>query len=182
MSSLSTFSVLLAAFLVVFLETSFRSPRIILGVQVDLLPSLMTYTALSGSLSAVTLLALCGGLWFDSFSANPLGITILPLFLAGAVIHYHRALLLRDQLIARCLVGMAASTVVPALVLGLLLATGHNPLVGLLTLWQWLVLALSGALFTPVLFKLFDWLNQAIRYPVHTEPAFRPDRDIKRGR
>jgi cell shape-determining protein MreD len=182
MSSLSTVSVLLAAFLVVFLETSFRSPRVVLGVQLDFLPALMTYTALSGSLTTVTLLALCGGLWFDSFSANPLGITILPLFLAGAVIHYHRSLLLRDQLIARCLLGMAASAVVPALVLGLLLATGHNPLMGLLTLWQWLILALSGALITPVLFKLFDWLNQAVRYPVHTEPAFRPDRDIKRGR
>jgi hypothetical protein len=182
MSSLSTVAVLLAAFLVVFLETSFRSPRVVLGVQIDLLPALMTYTALSGSLTAVTLLAICGGIWFDSFSANPLGITILPLFLAGAVIHYHRSLVLRDQFTARLLLGMAASAAVPALALVLLLATGNNPLVGWFTLWQWLILAVSGALFTPLWFELFDRLDRAIRYPVHSEPAFRPDRDIKRGR
>ena len=182
MNRLSTIAILLVAFLVVFIETSFRGFRIVLGTQIDLLPALMTYTALSGSLSAVTILALCAGLWFDSFSANPIGITILPLFLVGAVIHYHRALLLSDQWIARCLLGLAASALVPALVLILLLAVGHHPLIGWLTLWQWLVLAVVGGLFTPVWFALFSRLDRAIHYPVHTEPPFRPDREIARGR
>jgi cell shape-determining protein MreD len=182
MTSLNTVVVLIAAFLVVFFETSFRGLRVAIGVQINLLPALMTYTALSGSLGTVTLLALCGGLWFDSFSANPLGITILPLFAVGAIIHYHRTLLLRDQLIARCLLGMAASAIVPALVLILLMTTGRYPLVGWITLWQWLVLAGAGALFTPFWFEVFGWLDRTIRYPVQSELAFRPDRDIKRGR
>jgi hypothetical protein len=182
MSSLSTILILLAAFAAVFLESSFRWVRVALGAQVDLLPALMTYTALSSSLTTVTILAICGGLWFDSFSANPLGITIVPLFLAGVLIHYHRSLWLRDQLLARILLGLTASAAVPALVLILLLATGHNPLVGWISLWQWLVLAISGALFTPLWFELFDRLNHAIRYPVQSEAPFRADRDIKRGR
>jgi rod shape-determining protein MreD len=182
MTSLSTIAILLAAFAVVFVESSFRSVRVTLGAQVDLLPALMTYTALSSSLTTVTLLAICGGLWFDSFSANPLGITILPLFITGVLIHYHRSLWLRDHALARVLLGLAASATVPVLVLILLLATGRNPLIGWSSLWQWLVLAVSGALFTPLWFELFDRLNQAIRYPVQADPPFRADRDIKRGR
>ena len=72
--------ILAAAFLAVFGEATFTLPRQLLGAQVDLPPGLMVYAALYAELPAVALLAVLGGLWFDTFSANPLGLTILPLF------------------------------------------------------------------------------------------------------
>ena len=46
----------------------------------------MVYAGLSTGITTVALLALCGGLWFDSLSANPLGVTMLPLFVIGLAI------------------------------------------------------------------------------------------------
>jgi rod shape-determining protein MreD len=182
MNSLGTIVILLTAFLVVFLESSVRGLRLLLGAQIDLLPALMTYTALSSSLVTVTLLAICAGLWFDALSANPLGITILPLFVIGALLHQHRDLLLRDQITARSLLGLAASAALPVLVLLLLLATGHRPLIGWSTLWQCLVMAVAGALVTPLWFALFHHIERALHHPVRSESSFRPDREIQRGR
>jgi hypothetical protein len=182
MNGLHSTAILGTAFFTVFLESTLRIPHVTLGTQIDLLPSLMTYTALSSSLSSVALLAICGGLWFDSLSANPLGITIVPLFIAGATIHYQRTILLRDQWLTRSLLGLAASASVPPLTLIAILSTGHQPLLGWFSLWQWLILAIAGAAATPLWFLLFNRLNQAIHYPTLSEPSFRPDRDIKRGR
>ncbi len=97
----NTSIILVIAFFAVFLESYFREFRLLFGAQIDVLPALMAYTALSGALSTVVLLAVCGGFWFDSLSANPLGTTVVPLFVTGAVIHYHRSLILRDQWVAR---------------------------------------------------------------------------------
>ncbi len=75
--------VLAAAFLAVFAEAAFQLPRHLLGAQVDLLPALMIYAALNTDVATVSLLAVLGGLWFDALSANPLGVSILPLFAVG---------------------------------------------------------------------------------------------------
>ena len=92
MNWLNTIFVLGAAFLAVFWEAAFGGVRHLLGAQVDLLPPLMVYAGLCTGMTTVTLLALCGGLWFDSLSANPLGVTVLPLFAIGLAIHLKREL------------------------------------------------------------------------------------------
>jgi len=79
MNWLNTIAILLIAFLAVFMESYFRGLRNLVGAQIDLLPALMVYASLSAGISTVALLATLGGLWFDSLSANPLGITVLPL-------------------------------------------------------------------------------------------------------
>ena len=78
MNWLNTILVLGAAFLAVFWEAAFGGVRHLLGAQVDLLPPLMVYASLYTGITTVTLLALAGGLWFDSLSANPLGVTRAP--------------------------------------------------------------------------------------------------------
>jgi len=78
--------ILAAAFLAVFGEATLPFPRSLLGAQVDLLPAIMVYAALNSGLATVVALAILGGLWFDTFSANPLGVTILPLFAIGFAI------------------------------------------------------------------------------------------------
>ena len=182
MNWLNTAFVLGAAFLAVFGEAAFNGVRHLVGAQIDLLPPLMVYAALCSGLTTVTLLALCGGLWFDSLSANPLGITVLPLFVIGLAIHLQRDLILRDQTFARLVLGLGASAAAPVLTLLLLLSLGRAPLLGWGTLWQLIVLSVGGAIATPICFELFGWLQRTLVHHHATESSFRPDREIRRGR
>jgi cell shape-determining protein MreD len=182
MNWLNTAFVLGAAFLAVFWEAAFSGVRILAGAQIDLLPPLMVYAALCTGLTTVALLALCGGLWFDSLSANPLGVTVCPLFAIGLAIYLNRDLILRDQTFAQLILGLGASAAVPVLTLLLLLTMGTSPLLGWGTLWQLVVLAVGGAIATPVCFELFGWLQRTLAHRRATETSFRPDREIRRGR
>jgi rod shape-determining protein MreD len=182
MTILNTILLLAAALLAVFVQSAWDAPRAWLGVQFDLLPGLMVYASLSAGITSITLLALVGGLGFDSLSANPLGATVLPLFAIGLVILQFRHLILRDQTYAQWVLGLGASGAAPLLTLLVLTTLGCNPLVGLGSLWQWLVLSLSGAAFTPLYFRLFDRLGRSLSYrPSHAD-SFRSDREIERGR
>ena len=182
MNWLPTILVLVTAFIAVFLETTVNGVRHVLGAQVDVLPSLIVYASLSTGLAGVALLAVCGGLWFDSFSANPLGISVLPLFLIGFVIQRYRGLILREQTFAQLVLGLAAGAAAPVLTLLLLLTAEIQPLIGWFSLWQWLVVSLVGAVVTPLWFGIFDRLTRALSYRPFGETSFRPDRQIKRGR
>ena len=121
-------------------------------------------------------------MWFDALSANPLGVTILPLFVVGFVIFSQREFILRKVSFAQMVLGTVASAVVPVLTVLLLLTGGKEPMLGWGSLWQWLVMTAGGAVATPVIFALFDWCNRAFGYQPRTETSFRPDREILRGR
>jgi cell shape-determining protein MreD len=182
MSWLQTLLVLGAAFLAVFWEAAFGGVRHLLGAQIDLLPALMVYASLFTGITTVTLLALCGGLWFDSLSANPLGVTVLPLFAVGLAIHLNRELILREETFAHLVLGLGASAATPLLTLLLLLTMGRAPLLGWGTLWQLVVLSVGGAIATPICFELFGWLQRMLIHRSATQSSFRPDREIRRGR
>lgn len=182
MTALNSILVLAAAFLAVFAEAVFPGVRRLLGAQVDLLPVLMVFAALNTSIVTVALLAVLGGLWFDALSANPLGITILPLFVVGYLIHAQRELILHKLSFAQIVLGAVACAVVPALTLLLLLTAGAQPLLGWGSFWQWLVMTAGGAVATPVVFALFAWCNHALGYQPRSETSFRQDREIHRGR
>jgi hypothetical protein len=179
---LNTTFVLAAAFLVVFCEADFVVLRHWLGAQVDLLPPLLVYAGLRTDLSTVGLVSCLGGLWFDALSANPLGISVLPLFGVGLAVYVVRELVLRDLVFAQFVLGLAASAAAPVLTLLLLLTTGRTPLIGWGTLWQLLVMAVGGGLAAPVFFLVFDWIERAFLHGRATETSFRPDREIRRGR
>src|SRR5689334_4764458 len=149
MNWLNTILILTVAFLVVFLEATFNGLRYLLGVQVDLLPGLVVYASLSAGMMTVASLSVCGGLWYDSLSANPLGISVLPLFLIGFVIQRYRGLILREQLFAQWVLGLVASAGAPVLTLLLLFNAEIQPLLGWFSIWQWLVVSLIGAVMTP---------------------------------
>lgn len=182
MTYLNTIFVLAAAFLAIFWEAAFSGLRHFLGAQVDLLPALMVFASLCGEFSAVCLLALFGGLWFDSLSANPLGITVLPLLLVGLGIYATREVILRDEVFAQTVLGLAASMTVPVLSLALMLTAGRSPTLGWGTVWQLLVMTIGGAVATPIIFALFDWLRRALAHSPVKETSFRTDREIRRGR
>ncbi len=182
MNWLNTVLVLAMAFLAVFWEAAFQLVRHLLGAQIDLLPALVVYASLSAGFSTLCLLTVCGGLWYDSLSANPLGVSILPLFLVGLALYSQRELILKDQPFAQFVLGAVASTVTPALALILLLTTGHAPLLGWGTLWQLLVMGIGGAIATPVFFVIFEWLQKTLMHGHAVQTSFRPDREIRRGR
>ena len=182
MNLLNTILIFAVAFLAVFGEAALPGMRSLLGAQVDLLPALMVYAGLNASLPVIASLAIFGGLWFDVLSANSLGVSILPLFVLGLVIFMKRDLILSELPFAQLVLGAAASAAVPVLVVLLLLTLGRSPLLGWASLWQWLVMTAGGAIATPIIFELFNWLNQVFGYQVRKETSFRPDREILRGR
>ena len=182
MNPFQTILILGAAFLAVFGETVLSAPRVWLGAQIDLLPAIMVFAALNAGLPTITALAIFGGLWLDTFSANPLGISILPLMLVGFPIYLRRDLILRDLPFAQFVLGAAASALVPALTLLMLLSGSMEPLLGWGTLWQWLVMTAGGAVATPFIFALMDACNGALGYKLRTEVSFRPDREIRHSR
>jgi cell shape-determining protein MreD len=185
MSRINLIVVLMAAFLCVYVQTAFQGFRNVIHAQFDLLPALMAYVALSADLVAVAILALVGGVLFDTLSANPLGVSILPLFFIGVILQARHDLILRDMTYAQFIVGCCVSASMPLMTLVGLWAMGERPIVGLQTLWQWLVMALVGGGVTPFFFHLFDRLELALNYsaaPAFNESMARHNREIKRGR
>ena len=182
MNLLNPILILAAAFLVVFGEAAFPLLRHWFGAQVDLLPGLMVYAALNADIVTVSLLAGLGGLWFDALSANPLGISVLPLFAIGFVINVQRELILRELPFAQFILGAVASALAPVLGVLLLLTGGREPLLGWGSLWQWLVMTAGGAVATPIMFEFFNWCRLTLGYQPRTETSFRPDREIRRGK
>jgi rod shape-determining protein MreD len=130
----------------------------------------------------VTTLAIVAGLWLDALSANPLGASILPLFLVGFFLELQRELLLQELDYAQLMLGAAASAAVPILTLILLFTKGSSPGFGWQSLWQLTVLTITGGVLTPVVFRLLDRLETAFLHPTAPTLMFRPDREIRRGR
>lgn len=182
MTTLPNILILLAVLLAVFAGGAFNGVRHLLGVQVDLLPALMVYAALSSGPRMVVTMAVTGGLLFDTLSANPLGTSVLPLLAVGFLVQLRRDLILRDQVYAQFLLGLLASAAAPAGSILILLTLGQSPLLGWGSLWQWAVMSIGGGVATPFIFILFGWLNQALGYQPVIETSFRPDREIRRRR
>jgi rod shape-determining protein MreD len=179
---LNSILVLAAIFLAVFAQGAFEMFRRVTGVQFDLLPALMVYASLTTGLETLVAAALLGGLGLDALSANPLGISVLPLFVVGLAIHLKRELILRDQIFAQFTLGLAASAAVPFMTLVLLLTLGHTPLLGWGTLWQFIVITSVGGVATPALFWVFNWMLHALVHSGDLQTSFRSDREIQRGR
>lgn len=179
MIAFNSLIILITAYATVFLQSAMNG---FLGTQLDLLPALMVYASLTAGPVTIATLAFCGGLWFDSLSANPLGITILPLLAIGFVIQVRRDLILRDQTFAQFVIGLTASFAAPAITLLFLLTAGKAPLLGWGTVWQLLVMTVIGGAATPGLFWLFNRVAQTFDYREVITSSFRADREIRRGR
>lgn len=182
MNILNSILIVLTALIGIYVECTFNGFRHMLGAQFDVLPPLAVYAALRSNRPTMAVLAVVGGLCFDSLSANLLGVSILPLYVVSGLIYARRGLILQGQLYAQFVLGAAASAVVPLLTLLLLLSARQTPLIGWGLLWQWVVVSASGAVITPALFWLFDRLNNALSYRPVTQSSFRQDREIARGR
>lgn len=197
------FSILVSAALLAFAETAFPGLRRVLDVQPDLLPSLVVYAALQGNLPLTAATAVVGGLSFDALSAGPLGLTVLPLLGVGTILHLRREVLLRESAWAQALLGGASALVVPLASLALLFVLwpllanpaapppqfpewrsgpASPPSVGPGLVWQLAVLTGVGLAATPVVFRVFRWIEGTFHYRRVSRQAYRTDREIRRGR
>lgn len=177
-----TLILMAVAVLAVFLAAAWDAPRRFLATPLNLLPSLMVVAALIRPPGAWRLLAVVGGLLFDSLSANPLGSSVLPLYLVGWALYTWRELLLRELPFAQFILGAGASAATPVLTLGVIMTLGEHPLLGTRFLWQWWVGTLVGGVLTPLLFQAMSRLDAGFSHPVVHATSFRPDREILRGR
>lgn len=182
MKRLSLVILVIPTLLAVFLGATVNTPRQWLGGQVNLLAPLIVYAALEEDVTAVALIAVLGGVAMDSFSANPLGASILPLFWIGLALLWRRDVLLRELSYAQFVLGTVAGVLAPAMTCLLLFAVGERPLVSGSTLLQWIVLAAGSGILTPPCFWLLTWLNRRLTYQPIITPVFRSDREMKRGR
>lgn len=174
--------ILAVAYLAVFLQATGDVVRDLLGAQVSLLPALMVYTSLSQGFLMIAVVSIFCGFLVDSLSANPLGVSVLPLFLVGVGIFIRREVLLRQSATAQFILGLGASALWQLGTLFLLLNLGQNPLLGLKGAWQLAISILVGGALTPACFALFDRIHRAFDYPEAKQMTFRDDREIKRGR
>jgi cell shape-determining protein MreD len=170
------------AYLAIFAQSRFAFVPGSLGAQLDLLPALIVYTGLTASLPVVTAVVIVSGFAYDSLCAHPLGFSLVALGAIGLSAHAARDILLRDDVWTQYLLGLAACAVAPLVTLGLLVGAGLEPLYGGWFAWRWLVSAALSAGFTPLCFRLFAKLDLALNYPPEPSAAFRPDREIDRGR
>jgi len=175
-------SVFLTAFAAAFFQAWFGVFRDLIGAQFDLLPPLVVYAGLTMNIWSAAALAVLSGLWIDSLSSNPLGVSVLPLFLTALIAHECRDVLLRRNAFAQMIIGGVASALCPCLTLFLILNLGRNPLLGWLSAWQLAVLTVSGGLLTPACFLLFERVNRSLDYQPVVEGGFRADRELVRGR
>ncbi len=182
MNGFNTLAILLVAYVAVFAQATSNEFRHMLGVQIDVIPSLVVYAAMSGGVFTYTLVAVCGGLWMDALSANPLGVSLVPLALVGFVVHGLRELILRQQPFAQFILGTCATAAVPVMTLMLLATAENQPLLGWFSLWQWIAMSVMGGAVTPLWFAVFDFIGEAFNYRALGESSFRADRQIKRGR
>lgn len=182
MSRVPILALFLFAWLAVFAQTQFPVLTHLLHLPVTVLPALMVFAALTHGIVTVAGLAVWAGLGVDALSANPLGISILPLFGVGFLLHLRRHLILREQAYAQFWLGAGAGVAVPALTLLLLYFDSQKPVSGLFHLWQILLTGLLNGVLCPALFGLFDTLRRTFDYQPMAESSFRSDREIKRGR
>ena len=81
---------LLGVYFLIFLQSHWQEPRRWLGFQPDFTPALMVFVGLTMGAGYVSTIALMSGLWLDSLSANPFGMSIFPLFLVGWIVFCFR--------------------------------------------------------------------------------------------
>ena len=166
----------------IFVQASSEGVRHLLGAQIDFIPGLLVYLALTHTPRVIIFTAVTAGALHDSLTAGPLGISILPLAVVGSAVHLYQTLILREQQYAQVSLRMAASAAVPAFSVMLLLLVGEHPLLGWGSIWQWMVMTLAGGFATPLWFGIFGRIERALSHPSIPEVALREDRQIERGR
>jgi len=173
---------LFTGYLAIFAQSKFTWFRDLTGAQIDLLPGMIVYAAMAFHLGTVMLCAAVFGLLIDSCSMNALGTSFVTLAIIGSVCSKYRELLLSEHFTTHWVLGLIASGMAPILSYGLLRLLDLHPLVGWGSAWHWAIMTAGGGALTPLWFRVFNRLDDSLRYKELPESTFRQDRQIARGR
>ena len=143
---------------------------------------MIVHAAMAFRLETVMLCTVIFGSLFDALSTNALGTSILTLSAIGVAASRYRELLLSEQFTTHWVLGLIASSVAPFISYFILQLSGLNPLLGAGSIWHWAIMIAGGGLVTPLWFRIFNRLDDALRYKEIPESTFRADRQIARGR
>ena len=181
MSRLTFVLLLVIAALFTFIEGHGLIREGFLGTRLDWIPALLLYVAFRGSCAQALVLAACAGLFRDSLSANPLGVSLIAYALATLTAYRLRELLMRDLPLVQALVaGIAVGLFQVASIL-VLWIFGYAPLVGWETLAHLVVLFGCNAVMAPLFFVMFDWLESELTYKEQPYSELRPEVEIRRN-
>lgn len=170
------------ALVAVFVSVAWEGPRRWLGVPMAWLPAVLVAAALDLRTEAWRWVAVLGGVASDCFSANPLGASVLPLYLAGAFLRSRNELWLGDLPFAQAILGAGTAWAVALLTLPLVMTFGQPPLLGWRLVWRIGMFGLSAAAITPAVFALNRRFDRWLAHPELDLSSFRPDREILRGK
>ncbi len=162
MKTFYALGLLVIALLTLYLANTLEWPQRITGTRIDPLPALMVCAALRAPVLALTLLAVLGSLWQTSLSADPPGISMIPLFAVGVAVSLNRRAIHTRLWGARFAVAAAAGAFVPLVSVGLLMLLGREPLLGWFSLWQLAVMSLVSGLLALLFFPLLQWLDKTV--------------------
>ena len=162
MKTFYALGLLVIALLALYLANTLEWPQRITGTRINPLPALIVCAAMRAPVVALTLLAVLGSLWQTSLSADPPGISMIPLFVVGVAVSLNRRAIHTRLWGARFAVAAAAGALVPLVTVGFLMLLGRQPLLGWFSFWQLAVMSLTSGLLALIFFPLLEWLDQAV--------------------
>ncbi|MGB0581985.1 MAG: rod shape-determining protein MreD [Limisphaerales bacterium] len=157
-------AIVLATYLAVFLDVGWNAPRNWLGTPVSFLPALLVYAAVQYPVWGVVIVSVFGGLVRDSYSGDPLGVSVAVLFALGFVLNRYREYVMHQLPFARMLLGFIAGAAFPlfGFLLTNLVVSPHHP--SLSVLYTITIAALASAILTPLTFRLFARLHRTFTF------------------
>jgi len=168
---------LLGAYFLTFMQSYWHGPRLWLGFQPDLTPALLVFVGMTMGAGYVSSLALAAGLWLDSLSANPFGISIFPLFFVGWVVFCIREKIMIREFMAQIYLGVIASLFVFLFQLILLGMLSVSPMIG----WEMAFWSLLNAFFCGLSVPLFSCLHKVFRRWFSNSP-YEPNKWLNNNR
>ena len=176
------FYLLLIGYVIVAMNITFGSwLRLVTGIYIDLIPLLIVYMALTSEITTMSLVGAIIGLFFDSVSANVLGVSSISFIVAGLIIYSYRHLVLRKLWQIQYLSGLLCSVSIPLITFILLKFIGAEPIMNFQAVFNILISGFFNAFLTPLIFGIIDWIENTFNYRQVKMSSFRPDREIKRG-
>lgn len=157
-------AIFLAVYVVVFVDVGWSGPRHWLGTPVSLLPALLVYAAVQYPVWGVVFVAVFGGLVRDSYSADPLGVSVAALFALGFLLNRYREFVMHQLPFARMLLGFIAGAAFPTIgyLLTCLVTSPQAP--PLDVLYTITISAIASAIFTPLTFRAFARLHRTFTF------------------
>lgn len=175
-------SLILIAMAVTYLQSHWSVMEGMWRAQINLLPVFAAFAALHGGLGPIIGVALIGGCWLDVLSANPLGTSLISLFLTALILHRAHEVLLKGQLAAQFFVSLAAGALGPVISYFLLWAMSMQPLTGWGTLWQIVVNSIICGVAGPFIFLILNQMDSWVSYEPVAQPWNRSVVEVKRGK